>query len=94
MHTLLLSLHIILMIISLVVTIGSVFVTARGHIIRPAIMRSNLIITASGLSAGVVLLFSAPLGVRCLVLASYLVAFALAYRFMSRAQASLARNSL
>lgn len=94
MHTLLLSLHIILMAISLVATIGSVIMTARGHAIRLAIMRSNLVVTIAGLGAGVVLLLNAPLGVRCLVLTSYLVAFALTYRFMSRAQAALARNSL
>lgn|GEM_PF-1412917 len=94
MHTLLVSLHIILMIISLIVTIGSVIMTARGRTVRTEIMRSNLIITITGLGAGAILLFTAPLGVRCLVLSAYLVAFGLAYRYMSRAQATLAQNSL
>ena len=94
MRSLLLSLHIILMVISLIVTVGSVIMTARGRLIRTAIMRSTLVVTVLGLSSGALLLLSAPLGVRCLLLTSYLVAFTLTYHFMSRAQASLARNSL
>lgn len=68
--------------------------TARGHAVRSAIMRINLIVTITGIGAGVILLLGAPLGVRCLMLTSYLVVFTLAYRFMSRAQASLAHESL
>lgn len=93
MHTLLLSIHIVLMIISILVTVGSLIVTAWGHPVRTAIMRSNVIVTVSGLGSGAVLLLTTPLGVRCLMLTSYLIAFTIAYRFMARSQASLVRDS-
>ncbi|MDB5165680.1 MAG: hypothetical protein JWM00_570 [Candidatus Saccharibacteria bacterium] len=94
MLSLVLSLHIILMIISLVTTISAVVITVSGRRIHSAIMRSDLAVTAVGLTAGTVLLLSAPLSVRCLMLVSYLAAFAYAYRLVTHAQAALTQDFL
>jgi hypothetical protein len=85
MYSILLSLHITFMIVSLATTIGAVLTVALGRRVSTLVMRSDLVVTVVGIAAGAVLLLTAPLSVRCLMLVTYLGVFTLAYRFMVRA---------
>lgn len=89
MITLLLAVHIILMTLSLIAT-SSMVVMALASYGTPAwFLKANFIGTMTGITAGTILLVTQPLDLRCLLLASYLVAFGLAYSFVRRRMAQL-----
>jgi len=78
--------HAILMTISLMLSGVSLFLAFLRHIVPSALHLANTSITAIGLLLGVILMFSLPLDVRCVVLFGYAVAFALI-------QVGVARNN-
>jgi len=83
MNSLLLTLHVIMLSLSLVatatMTIMALFSRATPFIAR----RITLLITGIGITLGGVLLIQMPLGIRCIELTAYLIVFSLAYRFIS-----------
>lgn len=76
MVTLLLGIHVVLLSVSLVATMGSVFVSALGHIVPKTALQLNTIGTSIGLMSGAALLLTAPLDAKCAMLAAYLLVFA------------------
>ena len=76
MVTSLLVAHVVLLSLSLVATMGSVFVSAVGRIVPKVAVLLNTIGTSIGLICGAVLLLHAPLDAKCITLGLYLVVFA------------------
>ena len=93
MFTILLISHVSLMICSIGLTIGLVGASALGKKHNDKLSRFNIGATFAGVASGLVLLVSQPLGVRCVMLSAYLVAFSLAYWFIDSRQRSLASQS-
>ena len=91
LHVLLYT-HIVLMSTSLVATISICAVTAYGKYVSRAILQANVFVTFAGIGCGAALLVSQPLSAQCIMLASYLLGFALAYRFITAKQRKLSRD--
>lgn len=89
----LLSLHIVLMTLSLIGTAGMAAASLSSVKIGTSFMRANIAVTTAGTLSGMALLLVEPIGVKCLMLASYVVVFALTYRFASRRNQLLAVSS-
>lgn len=83
MHTLII-LHVILLIASIALTIGSTGASIFGAHIPKLVNRLNVTFTIVGIGAGIILLLDKPLGVRCAALTAYLMAFTLAQLYIRR----------
>jgi hypothetical protein len=91
--TTLLTLHIILMTTSLIGTAGMALAAVSSVKVDSLLIRSNAAVTAIGTVCGIVLLFAEPVGVKCIVLASYVALFALTYSFVLGRNQSLSASS-
>ena len=89
--TFILVAHIVLMLISATATAGMTIAAATSHVVRPAFIRSNVAITVTGILCGIALLFTQPIGAKCALLFTYMLAFAATYAFVSRRNQSLLR---
>ncbi len=81
--TTLLFIHVAMMTISLIVTTGALTFTVFKKHISKALLRSNLFVTITGLLTGVALLNAQTLTMRCIMLTSYLIAFSIAYKYIT-----------
>jgi hypothetical protein len=80
----LLILHVILMMTSLILTPTLTALVAFGKHVSSKVVAANLILTSMGVVAGIFMLLSQPLDIRCAVLVSYLIAFSAAHAFIRR----------
>ena len=85
--------HVVLMSLSLLVTMSSIFVSILGTQIPKFIVRSNVVATFAGLVSGTILLIGAPLGAKCATLGIYLVAFVAAQFYIARQNQRLVESS-
>ena len=94
MVTTLLITHIAFMSISLIVTMGTVFISILGHRVTRTIITGNILGTSLGLLCGSILLFTVPLDAKCITLGAYLLAFIAAQVYVAnRNQRLLALSS-
>lgn len=93
MATSLLIAHVVLLSLSLLATMSSVFVSVLGRIVPNAVVLLNTIGTTIGLLCGVALLFKAPLDAKCIMLAAYLLAFAGTQAYITSRNQRLAVSS-
>lgn len=89
----LLTVHIALMIFSLVATAGMAAAALSSIKIETVFIRANVALTAVGTACGIALLIVEPVGTKCLILACYTVLFALTYRFIVQRNQSLVASS-
>ena len=80
----LLTLHIVFMTLSLVGTAGMAFAAFSSVSVSSIFIRLVTGITTAGTLSGVGLLLTEPIGIKCVVLVSYVGVFALTYRFVTR----------
>lgn len=85
--------HVILMSISLLTTMSSIFVSILGNHIPKFVVRSNVYATFVGLLSGTILLIGAPLGAKCATLGVYLIAFVVAQLYIARQNQRLVESS-
>jgi hypothetical protein len=91
MNTLLL-LHISLMVLSLIATIGSVSASVFSVTISKRFIVANIVTTMAGIICGVILLIQSPLSARCAVLFAYLIAFTATQTLIARRNQRLAES--
>lgn len=89
----LLTLHVIFMVLSLVGTAGMALAAASSVAIHSMFIRIITWVTAAGTLSGIGLLLAEPIGIKCVVLASYVAVFALTYRFVVKRNQLLAVSS-
>lgn len=89
MNTLLI-LHIVLMTVSLIATIGSTAASVFGFVIPNKFTATNITATGIGIAAGAVLLLHAPIGANCAVLLAYTALFTAAQVLITRRNQRLA----
>ena len=81
MDTLMISLHVIAMCTSIVLMLGAVVGALVGKRHSLVVARGSMLIAGIGLATGIVMLFSAPILSKCLVLSAYLVAMVAVYGY-------------
>lgn len=81
MHTVLLSFHVVGMSLSLLLLLVAVGLKAVKHQSARRFVSAGAIATALGYVSGMVLLLSAPVASKCLMLTAYVVLFGLVYRY-------------
>lgn len=92
--TIILITHIILMIFSFLATVGTAFFALLGIRISSRILSANAYVTGSGIFLGVILLLQHPIDSKCLVLATYTLAFAAINGYsLKRNQAAVTSDS-
>jgi len=84
--------HVILLSLSLVVTMGSAILATLGYKVPTAVIATNVAGTVVGVALGIILLFSMPIDVRCIVLFVYVAAFAATHVFVSRKNQALSTS--
>ena len=93
MLTFLLIAHVALMSTSLFVTLAMVFTSLLDKSIPQTLIRSNLVVTITGIGSGVLLLAQTAIDYKCILLGTYLIAFAAAYRYVTTRNQRLATSS-
>jgi hypothetical protein len=81
MYTTLLVVHIVGMIASLGLMSGALLLGASGKRISARVASVGMVATAIGGTAGIVLLLSAPLTLKCTILTAYLLGTIAIYKF-------------
>ena len=84
--------HVILLSLSLIITMGSAIFATLGYRIPTNIIAANVTGTTVGVACGIVLLFSMPIDMRCIVLFVYVAAFAAVHIFVSRKNQALSTS--
>jgi len=87
--SIILVIHIITFSTSIVLTTALLLQTVLGRITSGRVVAINQLVTATGIITGTALLFTAPLGLHCAVLLSYVAAFALASVYISHRKVQL-----
>ena len=82
--TILLITHIVLMISSISLTAGMAVTSGLSKAVPKQIVRSNLVVTSTGILSGLILLSAHPLGTKCAALFAYTLAFAATYMFVTK----------
>ena len=85
--------HVLAMSASLVVTAISLVVAVLGVRIKTSVQRTNITVTAIGITCGVALIATAPLSIQCIVLSAYAAGFWAAMSYISRRNAQLALSA-
>jgi hypothetical protein len=88
-----LIIHVSLLCLSLVVTMGSAFGVIVGYSIPQIVIRLNSAGTLVGLLAGAGLLLQKPLSVKCVALLAYLIVFTAAQIFITKRNHNLASSA-